>query len=245
MLENMLDILHGPYQKVLFGLTLLQHCECSGEDQTRDVVFAQGKNCGHAAVLEAYSAARTLLDSPLDAEIVLKATKHLVVSRLALQNAAVTGKLTRKTVRPAIVARLDLGENGDTLLRTTYKDAIKDGIRQGARLERRIRGGAITRRICHVCRRQASLDDEPFPLCGGCGARRYCSVRCQRHDWVHGHDRNVPSRPVPHSSNCPCTVPAAAAPAAAAVPADAAPEAGVSKSRRSKKKMRRGKKSRK
>ena len=131
-------------------------------------------------------------------------------------------------------ARLDLGENGDTLLRTTYKDAIKDGIRQGARLERRIRGGAIKRRICHVCRRQASLDDEPFPLCGGCGARRYCSVRCQRHDWVHGHDRNVPSRPVPHSSNCPCTV-----------PADAAPEAGVSKSRRSKKKMRRGKKSRK
>ena len=35
----------------------------------------------------------------------------------------------------------------------------------------------------------AGKDQRPFPVCGGCDARRYCGEACQIADWEAGHAR--------------------------------------------------------
>ena len=45
------------------------------------------------------------------------------------------------------------------------------------------------RRICDVCGAFAGKDQRPFPVCGGCDARRYCGEACQIADWEAGHAR--------------------------------------------------------
>ena len=49
----------------------------------------------------------------------------------------------------------------------------------------------LTARRCDVCRRQGPLAEERFPLCDGCGARRYCGQDCQRADWIEGRHRDA------------------------------------------------------
>ena len=43
------------------------------------------------------------------------------------------------------------------------------------------------RRTCDVCGDVAGKDQPPFPVCDGCGARRYCGEACQAADWEAGH----------------------------------------------------------
>ena len=43
------------------------------------------------------------------------------------------------------------------------------------------------RRQCDVCGRVGSLEEPPFPVCDGCGGRRYCGAACQLTDWEAGH----------------------------------------------------------
>ena len=43
------------------------------------------------------------------------------------------------------------------------------------------------RRTCDVCGVQGNEDEPPFPVCGGCDARRYCGEACQIADWEAGH----------------------------------------------------------
>jgi hypothetical protein len=45
------------------------------------------------------------------------------------------------------------------------------------------------RRTCDVCGVQGNEDEPPFPVCGGCDARRYCGEACQIADWEAGHAR--------------------------------------------------------
>ena len=45
------------------------------------------------------------------------------------------------------------------------------------------------RRMCDVCGRQCSFAEPPYPVCGGCDARRYCGEACQIADWEAGHAR--------------------------------------------------------
>ena len=44
-------------------------------------------------------------------------------------------------------------------------------------------------RTCDVCGAFAGKDQRPFPVCGGCDARRYCGEACQIADWEAGHAR--------------------------------------------------------
>ena len=43
------------------------------------------------------------------------------------------------------------------------------------------------RRRCDVCGRVGSSEEPPYPVCDGCGARRYCGEACQLADWEAGH----------------------------------------------------------
>ena len=43
--------------------------------------------------------------------------------------------------------------------------------------------------MCDVCGRQCSFAEPPYPVCGGCDARRYCGEACQIVDWEAGHAR--------------------------------------------------------
>ena len=45
----------------------------------------------------------------------------------------------------------------------------------------------LRRRRCDVCQQQGPLSEPSFPICDGCGLRRYCGVECQRNDWLTGH----------------------------------------------------------
>ena len=58
----------------------------------------------------------------------------------------------------------------------------KGGHREECSAYRRIR-----RRMCDVCGAFAGHDQSPFPVCGGCDARRYCGEACQIADWEAGH----------------------------------------------------------
>ena len=109
-----------------------------------------------------------------------------------LRELALAGTLTRKMVRKALVARYGIRAIFEIdLLRVCFKDDIKAGIRTAAKILRTQARQA--RRLCDVCGGRGPLDQEAFPSCGGCGARRYCSGVCQRDDWVAGG----------HSSVCP------------------------------------------
>ena len=122
-------------------------------------------------------AARAIMDDPL------------------LREAAIAGTLTRKMVRKALIARSDTCATEIEVMilkmRRSFKDDIKAGIRTAAKILRTQARQA--RRLCDVCGGRGPLDQEAFPSCGGCGARRYCSGVCQRDDWVAGG----------HSSVCP------------------------------------------
>ena len=112
-----------------------------------------------------------------------------------LREKAITGALTRKMVRKALIARSDTCDTEIEVMilkmRRSFKDDIKAGIRTAAKILRTQARQA--RRLCDRCGVRGPLDEEAFPVCGGCGARRYCSVGCQREDWVAGG----------HSSWCP------------------------------------------
>ena len=112
-----------------------------------------------------------------------------------LREAAIAGTLTRKMVRKALIARSDTCATEIEVMilkmRGSFKDDIKAGIRTAAKILRTQARQA--RRLCDVCGGRGPLDQEAFPSCGGCGARRYCSGVCQRDDWVAGG----------HSSVCP------------------------------------------
>ena len=119
-------------------------------------------------------AARAIMDDPL------------------LREAAIAGALTRKMVRNALIARSGICDTfGIQVMRVRDKDDIKAGIRTAAKILRTQARQA--RRLCDRCGLRGPLSQEGFPVCGGCGARRYCSVGCQREDWVAGG----------HSSWCP------------------------------------------
>ena len=122
-------------------------------------------------------AARAIMDDPL------------------LREAAIAGTLTRKMVRKALIARSDTCATEIEVMilkmRRSFKDDIKAGIRTATKILRTQARQA--RRLCDVCGGRGPLDQEAFPSCGGCGARRYCSGVCQRDDWVAGG----------HSSVCP------------------------------------------
>ena len=122
-------------------------------------------------------AARAIMDDPL------------------LREKAIAGTLTRKMVRKALIARSDTCDTEIEVMilkmRRNFKDDIKAGIRTAAKILRTQARQA--RRLCDRCGVRGPLDEEAFPVCGGCGARRYCSVNCQREDWVTGG----------HSSWCP------------------------------------------
>ena len=60
----------------------------------------------------------------------------------------------------------------------------EDGHKAGCSAFRRRR-----RRTCDVCGAFAGKDQRPFPVCGGCDARRYCGEACQIADWEAGHAR--------------------------------------------------------
>ena len=45
----------------------------------------------------------------------------------------------------------------------------------------------MRRRACDVCGAVAGREKPPFPVCGGCSARRYCGEACQIADWEAGH----------------------------------------------------------
>ena len=47
----------------------------------------------------------------------------------------------------------------------------------------------LPRRRCDVCEVLGPIAKEAFPLCDGCGARRYCDVGCQEIDWRRGHSQ--------------------------------------------------------
>ena len=121
------------------------------------------------------------------ANLVRASTMYVVTTDNLLAERAKTGTLTRKMVRPAIIADNE-GKFTDEWLKAEFKDSIKAGIREAASCLR-----AMARRTCDVCARQGSLNEEALPLCDGCGERRYCSVECQRVDWVlHGHAEACP-----------------------------------------------------
>jgi hypothetical protein len=107
-----------------------------------------------------------------------------------LREAAIAGALTRKMVRKALIARTGLGDTFEIqVMRVRDKEDIKAGIRTAAKILRTQARQA--RRLCDVCGVRGPLGQEGFPVCGGCGARRYCSVGCQREDWVAGGHSNV------------------------------------------------------
>ena len=159
--------------------------------------FLQGVNIADAAG-DAAALRNILYKTPsASGNIVLKSrAARVIMNDPLLRQAAIAGLLTRKMVRQALIARSGLSDSLESKvmilrMRKSFKDDIKAGIRTAAKILRTQARQA--RRLCDRCGVRGPLDEEAFPVCGGCGARRYCSVGCQREDWVAGG----------HSSWCP------------------------------------------
>ena len=72
-------------------------------------------------------------------------------------------------------------------------NAVRRAVNRQIPALKRIANGSHTlrrkRRTCDVCGVQGNEDEPPFPVCGGCDARRYCGEACQIADWEAGHAR--------------------------------------------------------